>query len=316
MQIKVACSCGQHYEFEVEPQNGAMPCNVVCPACGADGTQAANQYITQQTSDVAAAAVPPAPAPSGLRISRPATSPAEPEPLSAPAAAAAPPPTQKRFTRALEPDREPPKSEANVPMGILGGVIAGGIAMAGWYFLTLATDRQFGFVAWIIGAFVGMGVRILAREGTPMLGYAAAVCAAVAILGGNFLVVNHIVDKVQAGFQEGFARGWETEQRKFAQEAVSAKTDDQVKAWLVKNGDLEHSPTQQDIKEFREKTVPEMQALLDKKNDPKSSDDLPHPNRISFSQKFAIFRNNLGVLNYLFLFFGVASAWRIGSGHD
>lgn len=45
--MKINCSCGQNYAFEVEPIAGRMPGPVKCPACGADGTEAANAVIAQ-----------------------------------------------------------------------------------------------------------------------------------------------------------------------------------------------------------------------------------------------------------------------------
>ena len=45
--IKILCSCGQKFAFEVEPVSGQMPFPVTCPACGADGTEAANQVLAQ-----------------------------------------------------------------------------------------------------------------------------------------------------------------------------------------------------------------------------------------------------------------------------
>jgi hypothetical protein len=63
--VKIACSCGQNYAFEVEPVGGRMPAPVVCPVCGADGTDAANATIAQtlaarlQSQAVPAAAVAP-----------------------------------------------------------------------------------------------------------------------------------------------------------------------------------------------------------------------------------------------------------------
>jgi hypothetical protein len=47
MEIKIECSCGQHYKFDVEPENGQMPVAVGCPSCGVDGTDAANSIIQQ-----------------------------------------------------------------------------------------------------------------------------------------------------------------------------------------------------------------------------------------------------------------------------
>jgi hypothetical protein len=43
--IKIECDCGQRYTFDVEPVNGQMGCPVACPACGADGTAAANDIM-------------------------------------------------------------------------------------------------------------------------------------------------------------------------------------------------------------------------------------------------------------------------------
>jgi hypothetical protein len=43
--IKIVCHCGQKYAFEVRPENGQMPVPVNCPACGRDGTIAANESI-------------------------------------------------------------------------------------------------------------------------------------------------------------------------------------------------------------------------------------------------------------------------------
>lgn len=47
MPIKIECECGQHYAFDVDPVNGRMPAPVACPACGNDGTGAANERIAQ-----------------------------------------------------------------------------------------------------------------------------------------------------------------------------------------------------------------------------------------------------------------------------
>ena len=54
--VKIQCGCGQRYAFDVEPVNGRMSSSVACPACGTDGTAAANEVIAQSfaaQSDVA-----------------------------------------------------------------------------------------------------------------------------------------------------------------------------------------------------------------------------------------------------------------------
>src|SRR5581483_4099599 len=112
MKVKVECTCGTRFEFEVEPVHGRMPVPINCPTCGVEATELANAVIRQQsalpqpavTSSVAPTPPPPPPpaspppavaAPqSGLRISRSAHAPAvtaaapsqtpQPPPASAP----------------------------------------------------------------------------------------------------------------------------------------------------------------------------------------------------------------------------------------
>jgi len=57
--VKIVCSCGQKYSFDVYPLNGRMPSPIRCPVCGVDGTVAANEII--------ALALKPQPAPLMLR---------------------------------------------------------------------------------------------------------------------------------------------------------------------------------------------------------------------------------------------------------
>jgi hypothetical protein len=48
--IEIHCVCGQKYTFEVEPIGGRMPVPVICPMCHRDGTDQANQIITETLS--------------------------------------------------------------------------------------------------------------------------------------------------------------------------------------------------------------------------------------------------------------------------
>lgn len=45
MPVKIQCSCGQRYAFDIEPVCGRMTTSVACPVCGANGTSAANEAI-------------------------------------------------------------------------------------------------------------------------------------------------------------------------------------------------------------------------------------------------------------------------------
>jgi hypothetical protein len=43
--VKIVCSCGQKYAFDVYPLNGRMPSPIKCPVCGVDGTAMADGII-------------------------------------------------------------------------------------------------------------------------------------------------------------------------------------------------------------------------------------------------------------------------------
>jgi hypothetical protein len=81
VSIKIQCPCGQRYAFDVEPVNGRMPSTVACPACGTNGTDAANEIIAQNLARQSEAPHTP-----GLRLQ---TVPAAPAAHSVPPA---PPP--------------------------------------------------------------------------------------------------------------------------------------------------------------------------------------------------------------------------------
>src|SRR5712675_1639897 len=87
--MKIQCSCGAKYAFDVTPEMGQNPIRFVCPTCGLDGSETVNQLIRQELARTAPASVPsPAPAPIPVvatRVSPPAVSPAPPPPAASPA---------------------------------------------------------------------------------------------------------------------------------------------------------------------------------------------------------------------------------------
>ncbi len=71
MEIKIQCHCGTKFAFDVEPVNGQMPWRVQCPACGMDGTDAANAVLRQILAPPAAAPRPAVPVPAAPAVAAP-----------------------------------------------------------------------------------------------------------------------------------------------------------------------------------------------------------------------------------------------------
>ena len=75
--------------------------------------------------------------------------------------------------------------------GIIGGVLAGVIGAVIWAFIAYYANVEIGWIAWIIGGLVGVGVAIGCRGETGTeTGALAAIIALVSICGGKFAAIH------------------------------------------------------------------------------------------------------------------------------
>jgi hypothetical protein len=91
--MKIQCSCGAKYAFDVTPEQAQRPVRFVCPACGLDSSE----FVTQLVRAQFAPSVPPpaaaAPAPAGvpaIEVSPPPGRTMAPAPAAGPPAPASP----------------------------------------------------------------------------------------------------------------------------------------------------------------------------------------------------------------------------------
>src|SRR5512140_2460521 len=59
--MKIQCSCGAKYEFEVQPEMARAPVRFVCPACGLDASEFVDGLVRRelgQTSTPEGVAIP------------------------------------------------------------------------------------------------------------------------------------------------------------------------------------------------------------------------------------------------------------------
>ena len=85
------------------------------------------------------------------------------------------------------------QSEQNLPMAVLGGLVA---ALAGaiiWAIITAATDYQIGWMAVGVGFLVGFSVRFTGKGVDKIYGVIGAVFALLGCLAGNFFTVVYFV---------------------------------------------------------------------------------------------------------------------------
>ncbi len=75
--MKIQCSCGAKYDFDVTPEMAQEPVRFVCPNCGLDSSDFVNDLIRNEIAEQFPDAATPPPAAPQLKISHPAP-PAEP----------------------------------------------------------------------------------------------------------------------------------------------------------------------------------------------------------------------------------------------
>src|SRR5262245_37695526 len=108
--MKIQCSCGAKYSFEVTPEMASRPLQFVCRNCGLDSTAVVNEMIRRELN------LPPAPTPSA-----PTAAP-QPVPAAAPALAPAPAPAPAPVARtspltSMAPPAGAPRLQMSRPAG-------------------------------------------------------------------------------------------------------------------------------------------------------------------------------------------------------
>ena len=284
MEIKVECACGQPFEFDVEPVNGQMPCEIKCPVCGADGTAQANALIVEN--------LPPAIAPAPADTA--SVAPSRMVPSSTPA------------TSKLDK-----LGDGGFLKGMAGALIASLVGMVGWFLLIKATGYEIGYAAWGVGAITGLGARVAGAEGSTKLGLMAGLFAFIAIIGGQYLALRSIAEKE---FDKIALVSYQ-EQLDSANAAVVLASAEETKTFIAKQDEVNVSEvTDERLKEFREKELPKFRDLIAGK--PSKAEFLSRMNvfKNSFRVQFAMLKESVGLFTLLWIFLGVGSAYKLGAG--
>ncbi len=77
----------------------------------------------------------------------------------------------------------------NLPLALIGGLVAAGIGAAIWAAVTVATGYQIGWMAVGVGFLVGIAIRKTGNGRTMVFGIAGALLALVGCIAGNLLAM-------------------------------------------------------------------------------------------------------------------------------
>ena len=95
------------------------------------------------------------------------------------------------------------KSEENLPMGILAGLVACLVGAAVWALVSVSTGYQIGYMAIGMGFIVGYAVRVAGKGVSQIFGIAGAALALLGcILGDYFSYIGFIASDEGLGYME------------------------------------------------------------------------------------------------------------------
>jgi hypothetical protein len=211
-----------------------------------------------------------------------------------------------------------PAVDSRLGAGIAGAVLGGGLGALIWYLIIRFTGYEIGIAAWGVGVLAGVGTRLLARNGSPALGVAAAVCALAAILGGQYFGAKDVVARELA---KNFGEAYE-ERVQFAKQVVAAKDDDELKKLIALDmADEGQTPnpgavTDEILAEYKEEDLPELRDMASGKL---TKEEFIANFQLIFGSQFTgwnLMKETLSLFTLLWLFLGVSSAFKLGARID
>lgn len=197
--------------------------------------------------------------------------------------------------------------------GMIGAGIAGVVTLIAWFFIYTYLSRKLGFIAAALGAFVGWAAAWLGNEKSTRLGVTAALVTCGAMLLGSFWAVRVEVNQET----ETMLREMYDEEMAYAKEAVKARTEPEIRAFLAGQDSDEYvtvSPEDiepEEIADFRQQ-LPEYRRLAEGKV---SRLQFAQENR-EFTEIYGGFATVFGLLSIALLIWlglGAWSAYKVAS---
>jgi hypothetical protein len=200
----------------------------------------------------------------------------------------------------------------------VGAVFGAALGAALWAGISALTGYEIGYVAWAVGLFVGVGASALGGHGQTT-GAACAVLTLAAIFAGKVLAVHCVAPgELRTAVAEALTREAYDHQMNAARDFSRLNTDAQYRQFMVKHGFSEApSPaavTTEELAGFKEQAVPVLRRFHTEKLTFRQWQD--HWSQV-FTEQLPIVDmvlDNLGPIDLLFAFLGVATAFRIGTG--
>jgi len=207
------------------------------------------------------------------------------------------------------------------PAAIAAAVVAALVGAWVWRFVAVTFEYEFGLIAWGIGGAVGFAAASAGSRGVQA-GVVCAVLAFGSIVVGKYWAYDAFVDQ----FQEAISGAMEDDEELYAyfeEEKEDARlfvsgsgSDIFIRRFMVERGyaytDDPASISKAEVAEFREYVEPELRSMA------LNSPDFEEWQARSFEDlaelsPWALMREDFGILDILFIFLGIGTAFRLGS---
>ncbi|MEM9690040.1 MAG: hypothetical protein AAF917_11235 [Pseudomonadota bacterium] len=207
------------------------------------------------------------------------------------------------------------------PAAIAVALVAGLIGAWVWKIVAVSLEVEIGFVAWGIGGAVGFAAASMGSRGVQA-GILCGLIALGSIVAGKYWAYSALVDTYMTAFTETVEA--EDELYAYYEEDVAnaqayvngSGSDDFVRRFMAERGFSEHSDpydiSAAELADFREYTEPWLRETA------ASSPDFEEWNKkfmgeIGDLSPWSIMFQTFGLLDILFAFLGIGTAYRLGS---
>lgn len=206
--------------------------------------------------------------------------------------------------------------------GIVVGVITAVLGALLWKGIVIAFEYELGLVAWGIGGAIGFAVAFTGSKGQAS-GVMCGVLAVMAIMGGKYLVMEGYQEQLKNMLSTSAEemRSFYDEERELAQNYErSVKGNQSLRQFMVDHDYSEYYETNrvtdEEIAYFKESIEPDFEALTESD----MSFEKWYGNTIQVEvdnfSTIDMMKEDFGLIDALFLFLGVGTAFRLGRGED
>jgi hypothetical protein len=209
--------------------------------------------------------------------------------------------------------------EPKLARGVAAAIVSGLVGMGGWYLIVDLTQHEIGYAAWGVGVLVGFLTRKLAGNGNVTLGIVAAGSALLAIIGGQYLVTTHALEK----YATEQARLAYDARMAFAREAVGAQSDEQLQVLLARYGTNEEGAaldsnaiSAEQVARFRAEGLPRLREFVEGKPTREESERAMVEEFKASIPQLAVLKASVSVWTLLWLVLGVGSAYKLAAANE